>query len=118
LWSLLNFILPEIFDSLDNFKSWFDLDHVISSADVPTRSKEEVIKTDNENDENGLMIEKDTFKETGMLIGKLHAILQPFLLRRLKMNIFSASSGSSMIPKKVWMIILSYSLLLLSMSTS
>ena len=24
LWSLLNYILPDIFDSLDNFLSWFD----------------------------------------------------------------------------------------------
>ena len=26
LWSLLNFLLPDIFDDLDSFQAWFDFD--------------------------------------------------------------------------------------------
>ena len=28
LWSLLNFILPEIFEALERFQSWFDFSQV------------------------------------------------------------------------------------------
>jgi len=33
LWSLLNFILPEVFDSLQNFKKWFDFDDIFDSKE-------------------------------------------------------------------------------------
>jgi ATP-dependent DNA helicase len=69
LWSLLNFILPDVFDSLENFQSWFDFDEVVdSSAQGETKAEvEDKVATD--------------------LVTKLHAILQPFLLRRLKSDI-------------------------------
>jgi SNF2 family DNA or RNA helicase len=33
LWSLLNFILPDIFDNLDNFQSWFDFEDELAVDD-------------------------------------------------------------------------------------
>uniref|UniRef100_A0A8K9UB33 Helicase, lymphoid specific n=1 Tax=Oncorhynchus mykiss TaxID=8022 RepID=A0A8K9UB33_ONCMY len=32
LWSLLNFLLPEVFDDLKSFESWFDIDTIGSNA--------------------------------------------------------------------------------------
>ena len=32
LWSLLNFLLPEIFDDLDSFHSWFDMSLVYEAG--------------------------------------------------------------------------------------
>eukprot|EP00124_Ichthyophonus_hoferi_P004274 Ihof_evm1s451 gene=Ihof_evmTU1s451 len=67
LWSLLNFLMPEIFDSLNNFQKWFDFDNDIG---------------DNEGDKR--FLEKETQDH---LLRKLHGILKPFLLRRLKTDV-------------------------------
>ncbi|XP_065569801.1 lymphoid-specific helicase-like isoform X2 [Artemia franciscana] len=64
LWSLLNFLMPEIFDDLDVFQSWFDLEEIKSN------SKD--------------LIEREKSKH---IITTLHNILQPFLLRRLKSDV-------------------------------
>ncbi|KAF8553112.1 hypothetical protein OG21DRAFT_1414866 [Imleria badia] len=60
LWSLLNFILPDIFDDLDTFQEWFNLG-TLQSRLSPTQSTH--------------------------LISTLHGILKPFLLRRLKADV-------------------------------
>ena len=31
LWSLLNFLLPQVFNNLDDFESWFDFSGMVSS---------------------------------------------------------------------------------------
>jgi len=62
LWSLLNFLLPKLFDDVDFFQSWFDL-----SEFLPDNSSQEL------GEESKLKI-----------LGQLHQILKPFLLRRLK----------------------------------
>ncbi|CAL4895736.1 unnamed protein product [Urochloa decumbens] len=58
LWSLLNFILPNIFNSSHNFEEWFNAPF---ACDVSL------------NDEEQLLI-----------IHRLHQVLRPFLLRRKK----------------------------------
>ena len=63
LWSLLNFLLPDIFDDLDMFQSWFDF------SDIHQKSGQDRIMKEEEEDR---------------IISSLHTILQPFLLRRLK----------------------------------
>ncbi|XP_047738109.1 lymphocyte-specific helicase [Hyalella azteca] len=60
LWSLLNFLLPMVFDSLDVFESWFDV-------------------TNMANDDAELRIVKQ--EEESRIISTLHQILSPFLLR-------------------------------------
>ena len=32
LWSLLNFLMPDIFDSLDIFESWFDVTEMLQEG--------------------------------------------------------------------------------------
>jgi ATP-dependent DNA helicase len=63
LWSLLNFILPDIFDDLDAFQQWFNL----GDMDAGTT--------------NEGLLNKST------VVTSLHAILKPFLLRRLKVDV-------------------------------
>ncbi|KAJ7016033.1 SNF2 family N-terminal domain-containing protein [Mycena alexandri] len=63
LWSLLNFILPDIFDDVDAFQEWFSLPRM--SALLPSA-------------------------RMGTFISTLHTILKPFLLRRMKADVLAA----------------------------
>ncbi|NXC07479.1 SMCA1 protein, partial [Orthonyx spaldingii] len=51
LWALLNFLLPDVFNSADDFDSWFDTKNCLGDQ---------------------------------KLVERLHAVLKPFLLRRIK----------------------------------
>ncbi|KAI6171188.1 Transcription activator [Aphelenchoides bicaudatus] len=62
LWALLNFLLPELFSSAEDFDSWFQDKDMLSSHDI---------------------------------VGRLHRILQPFLLRRIKSDV-----EKSLLPKQ------------------
>ncbi|EDQ85471.1 uncharacterized protein MONBRDRAFT_29199 [Monosiga brevicollis MX1] len=64
LWSLLNFILPDVFNSSDTFDSWFS---------APFAETSENVELDAE--------------EKQLIILQLHKILRPFLLRRLKKEV-------------------------------
>uniref|UniRef100_A0A668AZF5 Proliferation-associated SNF2-like protein n=1 Tax=Myripristis murdjan TaxID=586833 RepID=A0A668AZF5_9TELE len=64
LWSLLNFLLPEVFDDLKSFESWFDYDSICAEA-------ENVVAAEREQN----------------ILSMLHQILTPFLLRRLKSDV-------------------------------
>lgn len=64
LWSLLNFLLPDLFSDLSAFKRWFDFTSVIESSGDDKDGK---LRTE--------------------LVDKLHEILKPFLLRRLKQDV-------------------------------
>ncbi|PKA62718.1 Chromatin structure-remodeling complex protein SYD [Apostasia shenzhenica] len=60
LWSLLNFLLPSIFNSVQNFEEWFN---------APFADKCDVTLTD---------------EEQLLIIRRLHQVIRPFLLRRKK----------------------------------
>lgn len=62
LWSLLNFLLPEIFDDLAVFESWFDV------KEVEQEGTEKFLKQE---------------EEKHVLLS-LREILKPFMLRRIK----------------------------------
>ncbi|KZN84021.1 Lymphocyte-specific helicase [Penicillium chrysogenum] len=65
LWSLLHFLLPEVFNDLNSFESWFDFSSVLDNkgqADLVEKRKRN-------------------------LVTSMHAILKPFLLRRLKTDV-------------------------------
>uniref|UniRef100_F7FAD4 SWI/SNF related, matrix associated, actin dependent regulator of chromatin, subfamily a, member 1 n=1 Tax=Monodelphis domestica TaxID=13616 RepID=F7FAD4_MONDO len=62
LWALLNFLLPDVFNSADDFDSWFDTKNCLGDH---------------------------------KLVERLHAVLKPFLLRRIK-----AEVEKSLPPKK------------------
>ncbi|XP_048361095.1 lymphoid-specific helicase [Sphaerodactylus townsendi] len=64
LWSLLNFLLPDVFDDLRSFESWFDITSISETAeDIVAKEREQNV------------------------LHMLHQILTPFLLRRLKSDV-------------------------------
>lgn len=76
LWSLLNFLLPTIFHSVENFEQWFN---------KPFANTGEEVKMNEE--------------ETLLVIQRLHKVLRPFLLRRLKTQV------EAQLPEKIERII-------------
>jgi ATP-dependent DNA helicase len=78
LWSLLNFVNPQIFDDLSVFQSWFGFKDIGQ-------------KTQGATNEEAIMQEQKKNKT----VTKLHEILRPFLLRRVKKEVLS-----DMPPKK------------------
>ncbi|XP_069922566.1 probable global transcription activator SNF2L1 isoform X13 [Oryctolagus cuniculus] len=62
LWALLNFLLPDVFNSADDFDSWFDTKNCLGDQ---------------------------------KLVERLHSVLKPFLLRRIKTDV-----EKSLPPKK------------------
>jgi len=73
LWSLLHFLLPTVFDKLSTFESWFDF-----SGLKDRNSYEQLLSEERQQ----------------YLVKSLHAILKPFLLRRVKTDV------ENMMPKK------------------
>jgi len=71
LWSLLNFLLPAIFDSLERFESWFEFDQAATL-----------------DDQAPLIIEQEMQHQ---IISKLHEILRPFVLRRVKKEVLKGA---------------------------
>ncbi|KAI5301502.1 hypothetical protein KEM56_001654 [Ascosphaera pollenicola] len=65
LWSLLHFLLPDIFNDLNSFENWFDFSSVLE-ASGQKRTLE---------------------KRKNNLVSTMHAILKPFLLRRIKTDV-------------------------------
>uniref|UniRef100_A0A8C3DBX8 Proliferation-associated SNF2-like protein n=1 Tax=Corvus moneduloides TaxID=1196302 RepID=A0A8C3DBX8_CORMO len=87
LWSLLNFLLPDVFDDLKSFESWFDITSITETA-------EDIIAKERE--QNILHMLHQVFIYPSFCI--FHAlsncdicspfqILTPFLLRRLKSDV-------------------------------
>lgn len=66
LWSLLNFLMPEIFDDLDFFQSVFAFDGMGKDAE-----EEEIVEKE----------------RSSNIVSKLHKILAPFMMRRLKREV-------------------------------
>ena len=64
LWALLNFLLPTIFSSCSTFEQWFN---------APFEKTGEKVEL--------------TSEETMLIIRRLHKVLRPFLLRRLKKEV-------------------------------
>ncbi|CAN3359775.1 uncharacterized ATP-dependent helicase Irc5p [Diutina catenulata] len=72
LWSLLNFILPDIFSDLHLFQQWFNFDELANFER-------------GEDDAETKRIIKVEIQEN--LVKNLHTILKPFILRRLKRDV-------------------------------
>jgi len=68
LWSLLNFLLPDIFTNWEMFESWFDF------SDLQDEEGTEEFIAD---------------QQKQQLVKKMHLILQPLLLRRIKADVES-----------------------------
>lgn len=60
LWSLMHFLMPNLFESQSEFKDWFS---------------------------NPLQSSPDLFDEQSRVVSQLHTVLRPFVLRRLKADV-------------------------------
>ncbi|GFN80130.1 transcription activator brg1 [Plakobranchus ocellatus] len=72
LWALLNFLLPSIFKACATFEQWFNAPFAMTGEKVELNQE-----------------------ETLLIIRRLHKVLRPFLLRRLKKEV------ESQLPDKV-----------------
>ena len=70
LWALLNFVNPQIFDDLNVFQSWFGFKDIGQKSHNGT-TEEDIIAEERKN----------------KTVTKLHEILRPFLLRRVKIDV-------------------------------
>ncbi|KAJ3309718.1 hypothetical protein HDV04_005835 [Boothiomyces sp. JEL0838] len=66
LWSLLNFLMPEIFNDLEAFEEWFEFGNNVDELGTKETLEE-------------------NFKQS--MVSSLHQILKPFLLRRIKTDV-------------------------------
>jgi len=41
LWSLMNFLLPDVFSSMSTFESWFDMDTISGSAEESSEAQQQ-----------------------------------------------------------------------------
>ena len=79
LWSLLNFLLPHIFNSAQNFEQWFNSPFAFtqhSNKRGPKIGSDLIFIAPNE-------------EEQLLIINRLHKVLRPFILRRLKQDVES-----------------------------
>ena len=67
LWALLNFLLPKIFNSAEDFEKWFNQPF---SSKLPGEKNTEL-----------------TEEQELLIINRLHTVLRPFLLRREKKDV-------------------------------
>ncbi|TBT96674.1 subunit Snf22 of SWI/SNF chromatin-remodeling complex, partial [Hamiltosporidium magnivora] len=90
LWGLLNFILPCIFNSNKSFEEWFNMGIGISKGECSS-----VGISRGECGSGSVGISGSSTNNTGLLgleeqmllIQRLHKVLRPFLLRRLKRDV-------------------------------
>ena len=76
LWSLLNFILPQIFNSVEDFEAWFSEPFAAyqdKTGGAVAGAEAAALSTD----------------EKLVIINRLHDILRPFLLRRMKQQVLT-----------------------------
>lgn len=71
LWSLLNFLLPSVFNSVETFDQWFSKPFSQFGESKNEESGEELISNE----------------ERILIIHRLHELLRPFMLRRVKSEV-------------------------------
>ena len=107
LWSLLNFLLPEVFPNADDFEAWFDFGGMVGS-DVDDDVSKAILESVRLAAQTrglawplrcaeGLSVQRANSDFTppyphpqearDSMVSKLHDILKPFLLRRIKVDV-------------------------------
>lgn len=92
LWALLNFLLPDVFSDVADFDAWFEKQGDTSDAAVKAAGAE---ATEPSTEDAPTVAKKDDEDASNKVVKQLHAVLRPFLLRRVKMDV-----EKSLLPKK------------------
>ncbi|CAI9118550.1 OLC1v1020137C1 [Oldenlandia corymbosa var. corymbosa] len=77
LWSLLNFLLPNIFNSIENFEEWFNAPFMDKKTSIALTEEEELL-----------------------IIRRLHQVIRPFILRRRKDEVEKFLPGKTQVVLK------------------
>ena len=84
LWALLNFIMPTLFDSHEEFSEWF-------SKDIESHAAEKGGSLDQGSVD---LVEICRFQRIfSAQLSRLHMVLKPFMLRRLKRDVVGELSA-------------------------
>ncbi|WIA36756.1 hypothetical protein OEZ86_008024 [Tetradesmus obliquus] len=78
LWALLNFLMPDVFSSADDFDAWFGapLQAIKAAGSAAATAAGSAAEASMLNQEEYLLV-----------TNRLHAVLRPFMLRRLKESV-------------------------------
>ena len=101
VWALMNFCMPDVFDDLDAFESWFRMEMFLPTSSSTTAAKpvvgpenkdqEDAVEQHDNNDDGDDALNgqpKLGYAElTQAIISNLHQLLEPFILRRLKSDV-------------------------------
>ena len=104
LWALLNFLLPEVFNSADTFDQWwvrllnfvrssscccafYSLCYLVDSTNRFNKPFASFGKSASENKEEESSDELLSNEERMLIIHRLHELLRPFMLRRVKSEV-------------------------------
>lgn len=79
LWALLNFLLPTIFSSIDTFDQWFN------KPFAAFRNQGPVDGEDPTSAENAALSQEERL----LIVHRLHEVLRPFVLRRVKSQVLN-----------------------------
>lgn len=85
LWSLLNFLMPDLFNSAEDFEEWFGG----PLAGIKAGGSEGASSSSSA--EQSLLSQEEYL----LVTNRLHQVLRPFMMRRLKENV------ASELPQKV-----------------
>ena len=91
LWALLNFLLPDVFSDVADFDAWFERQGDTSDAAVKADAAEATATST----ADAAAQAKVDDEASNKVVKQLHAVLRPFLLRRVKMDV-----EKSLLPKK------------------
>ena len=93
LWSLLHFLMPHVFRSSKEFSYWFSnpMNTIVEKTTTTTNVGNGVDKQAITNDGNNID-----------LITRLHGIIRPFVLRRLKKDVEKQMPGKYEHIVKCW----------------
>jgi len=82
LWSLMHFLMPHVFQSQSEFQYWFSNP---LNAVVEGRGKATAAQT--------VLARQEQDRHNDMVIKRLHTVIRPFLLRRLKKDVATQLPG-------------------------
>lgn len=97
LWALLNFLLPDVFSDVADFDAWFEKQGDASDAAVEAAGAEASAPSTEDPSAVAEVAKKAGGDDdaSNKVVKQLHAVLRPFLLRRVKMDV-----EKSLLPKK------------------
>ncbi|GAA5994552.1 DNA translocase [Rhodotorula paludigena] len=91
LWALLNFLLPDVFSDVADFDAWFEKQGDTGDKAIEAAGAEASAPST----EDPAAVEQAKADASNKVVKQLHAVLRPFLLRRVKMDV-----EKSLLPKK------------------